>query len=499
MLVDQFGRPMKPVAAPEQVRQVVRARYDAERSQDEHWANADSLSARTANSYSVRKRLRERSRYEVANNSYASGIVSTLANYTVGHSVNLQLIYHGDKDSETMRLAAKKVEKLWSNWAYVRKLGQKLQTMCMASIVDGEAFARFGTATRRSMLTPVELEVTPFESDQFEDITASGWISDDAGVRIDNNGEPTAYAFLKEHPGDRLNFLSTYDQKWLPADSILHVFKKDRPQQLRGVPRTTPALPLFAYLRRYTLASVDAAESAASIAAILYGDQAVAGEAQPAAWDNIPLPRGSMLTVGGGQRIAQVKSEQPITNYEVFVRALLREIARCLSVPLILAAQDSSKSNFASSKVDLISFSRQIEVERTLMWEQSCLDRIYEQWLDEGLLIDDFLPAEFIAEIANFEWRWVWSGGTATQGVNRAQDATGAATELASLTTSLAHEWGQKGVPWEDALRQIARERSLMAELGLQIITPTSGNQPNNEPDDDTSDEPVEDEELADV
>ncbi len=74
---------------------------------------------------------------------------------------------------------------------------------------------------------------------------------------------------------------------WISADQILHVYRKDRPQQLRGVPRTTPALPLFAYLRRYTLASVDAAETAADFAAILYGDQAVAGEATPTPWDHV--------------------------------------------------------------------------------------------------------------------------------------------------------------------------------------------------------------------
>ncbi len=208
MLLDQFGRPMTPSnPAPAQVRQTIRARYDAERSQDEHWINADSLSARSANSYSVRKRLRERSRYEVANNSYARGIVDTMANYTVGHSVNLQLVYHGDGDREAMRLVAKKVEKLFANWAYVRKLGQKLQTMAMASVVDGEAFARFTTAARPSMITPVELDITPYESDHFEDITAAGWVSDDAGVKINSNGEPTAYAFFCESIQATVNFL----------------------------------------------------------------------------------------------------------------------------------------------------------------------------------------------------------------------------------------------------------------------------------------------------
>ncbi len=210
-----------------------------------------------------------------------------------------------------------------------------------------------------------------------------------------------------------------------------------------------------------------------------------------------------MLTVGGGQRLAQLKAEHPTTTYDVFVRALLREIARCLGIPLILAIQDSGNASFSSAKSDLISFSRQIEVERCLMWEQSCLDRIFEQWLDESLLIENFLPREFVAEIASFDWRWVWAGGSATQGINRAQDATGAATELANLTTSLAYEWGTKGLDWEDALAQIARERSRMAELGLQFAQPNNPTQqPNNsEPSDneDGKQSNVDDEEVANV
>ena len=65
----------------------VRGRYDAAATTDEnrrHWANADLLSANAANNSKVRQTLRSRSRYEVANNSYARGIVSTLANDCIG-------------------------------------------------------------------------------------------------------------------------------------------------------------------------------------------------------------------------------------------------------------------------------------------------------------------------------------------------------------------------------------------------------------------------------
>ena len=72
----------------------IRAKYDAAQTTDEnrkHFLNADSLSARTANNYQVRKILRERARYERANNSYLCGMAKTFSNEIVGTGPRLQI------------------------------------------------------------------------------------------------------------------------------------------------------------------------------------------------------------------------------------------------------------------------------------------------------------------------------------------------------------------------------------------------------------------------
>ena len=58
--------------APRRLAHAVRARYDAAITTADnvrHWANADGLSADAAASPDVRQTLRNRSRYEAANNS----------------------------------------------------------------------------------------------------------------------------------------------------------------------------------------------------------------------------------------------------------------------------------------------------------------------------------------------------------------------------------------------------------------------------------------------
>jgi capsid protein len=51
--------------------------------------------------------------------------------------------------------------------------------------------------------------------------------------------------------------------------------------------------------------------------------------------------------------------------------------------------------------------------------------------------------------------------------VDPAKEANAQATRLASNTTTLAAEFARQGKDWEVELRQRAKEKKLMAELGL--------------------------------
>jgi capsid protein len=78
----------------------IEARYDAAQTTIEnrrHWSFADNLSARAAHTPSILRTLRNRSRYEVANNSYARGLVDTIAEYVVGTGPRLQLLTEDDE------------------------------------------------------------------------------------------------------------------------------------------------------------------------------------------------------------------------------------------------------------------------------------------------------------------------------------------------------------------------------------------------------------------
>jgi capsid protein len=51
--------------------------------------------------------------------------------------------------------------------------------------------------------------------------------------------------------------------------------------------------------------------------------------------------------------------------------------------------------------------------------------------------------------------------------VDPAKEARAQETRLKNHTTTLAHEYARQGKDWESELRQRAREKALMRELGL--------------------------------
>ncbi|WP_176014463.1 hypothetical protein [Victivallis sp. Marseille-Q1083] len=81
--------------APRAPLKFVRGRFDAASTNPDnarHWSSAEFLSADAEASSDVRRILRTRARYEINNNSYARGIVLTLANDSVGTGPRLQLL-----------------------------------------------------------------------------------------------------------------------------------------------------------------------------------------------------------------------------------------------------------------------------------------------------------------------------------------------------------------------------------------------------------------------
>jgi lambda family phage portal protein len=460
----------RPTAVP-----VTRARFEAaERGDDyKHWSGADAFSADAALSPEKRRVMRNRARYERANNSYLAGISATLASDLIGTGPRLQLDI-GDVD------AARDVERQFYDWGTLIDLPHKLRTMREALVTDGEAF---GLMISNPRLPGVQLDVRLIEAEMVatptelmrQTITPEGNVVD--GLEFDATGNVIAYQVLNFHPGSNFRVNNLQFQR-VPAAAMFHWLRRQRPGQNRGLPEVAPALRLFGQLRRYTEAVIAAAETAADFAAFIHSNSPAAEVDEVDSFAELEIRKRSLVTLPEGWDISQLKAEQPTSTYKDFKREILNEIARCLQLPYNVAALDSSSYNYASGRMDHQVYAMNQRVDRDHL-ERFMLDRLLAAWVNEASLagvLPDGLPP-----FSEWDWAWVWDG---KDHVDPAKEANAAETRLRTLTTTLATEYARQGKRWDVELRQIAAERELMRELGLEVAAqPGAAPQPFEEAD----------------
>jgi lambda family phage portal protein len=401
----------------------ISAHYDGAQTtagNSNYWASADSLSARAALSASVRKILRERARYEVANNCYAKGMLRTQADYVIGTGPRLQLLTE-DKDFN------RRVSTLFYEWAESIAFARKLWTLRFAWGVDGEGFALF--INNENARHPVKLDLQLIECDQFTSNYFDAFAIDsrrDDGLVLDKYGNVVAYRMLPYHPGDTTWFMAAAEPKTIPADDVIHLFRCERPGQLRGVSEIAPALMLYPGLRRWTYAALSTAEKNARIYGVIKSNYSPAdllstGQVEfnsafanaPSAMDVYELEADTLLTMPDGWDMNAYRSEQPSSTYPEFKREIVSEMARCLNMPFNVAAANSAEYNFASGKLDHLPWWKSISIDQLHVSEIAATPT-FNRWYYEARRIDGFLPIEPVEAAEGREWIpphiWQWDG-----------------------------------------------------------------------------------------
>lgn len=450
----------------------MRARYDAAATTDDNaklWANADGLSARAANNPEVRRTIRNRARYEVANNCYARGIVNTLANDVIGTGPRLQLKLKDPAVNE-------RLEQLFNCWAREVRLAQKLRTARIAKCVDGEAFLQLRTNPK--LRSPVKLDLLPIECDRVTTPLLNVFdVNKVDGIDFDEHGNPLRYNVLKHHPGD-LALVNPLAFDPIPAEFIIHWFRSDRAGQYRGVSEIGPALPLFGQLRRFTLATIDAAETAAMFAGILKTlapPDDGADEVDP--FTAVELQRRMLVTAPAGYGMEQMKAEHPTTTYPEFKREIINEAARCVHMPYNIAACNSSSYNYSSGRMDHQTYGKSNEIDRDDC-DLVVLERVFVAFFDEASLIPGLIP-EGLGPFDQWPREFHYDG---SEHVDPSKEADAQATRLDSNTTTLAREYAKQGLDWEKEIRQRAAELELCRTLKItpqEAMPPAGGAAPD--------------------
>jgi lambda family phage portal protein len=498
-LVDENGQPLrraKRLANAEGALAPTQQMFDAARRTKDnknHWQHADGASANTANDAETRRVLRNRARYEDANNGYAAGLTGDRANETIGTGPRLQLCFpdtYTDPDFQRTQAVAepeelaRAVELRWKEWAKSVRLLDKLLVMDESETREGEVFG-FKFVNPALPADAPQLDLRLYEADQVDtpdlDATDPNAVS---GIRFDQFGNPTEYHVLRRHPGETLTWgsfggmgLAEYDR--IPARQIIHWFKPRRAGQARGIPAFTSSLPLYAILRRYTLASLLNAESQARVVGVITNENSLPDADGNDADDEtggeeIEVKGVSLMTLDAGQKANVFGVSHPAPAYGEFKGEILTESGRAINAPRNVSRGSSADYNYSSGRLDQQQWQRAIRIRRE-RFEQHVLDNLFAEWLRLALLIPGYLP-EGLPPVATWKKTWRWDGFVS---IDPVKDANAASQRMENGTSTLERECGELGEDWEEVqdqrLREEAREMKRRAKLGLPPKQPKPG------------------------
>lgn len=385
--------------------------------------------------------LREKSRSLVRDDAHAAASIRVLVENVVGCGLRPQAAARPEDTGLTQAQCDDwnaSVERLWNDWALrscdANRIGdfdELTRLVYRTRLVDGEALAH--RVVRDGVAAWELVDVDRLDDPQQVQTNIR------MGVELGAFGDPIAYWITPTHPND-LRFLRTAANNWPERyvrfmdgwPNVLHVYRRDRPGQSRGVPAITAAMPLFEHLHHYLDSEIIAARANANVAMVIkrpvdrsdpdlaaaLGDLGPNSDGSSNVVYHQTVEPGTIEYLNEGEEMQSFMPNRPGTSFDPFVTRVLRAIAGALGLPYEMVVKDFGSMNYSSARVALLESRRGFESEQQLIidnwcrpcWETRLREAIvkrelpsFPQMLDPKIGVAPFLEARWIRGA----WGWV--------------------------------------------------------------------------------------------
>lgn len=467
--------------------------------------------------------LRSRSRDLVRNSPIAGGAVETEATYVVGAGLKMQSRINakvlGISDDEAAAWQAEREQrfKTWAESTYCdvtcEQSFDELQDLAYrAAYASGDCAVVLARKPRQDW--PWSLALQVIEADRIANENfAADRPPNIQGVERADDGEVIALHIASHHPGTTVPTSAIKWQRITVRGSsgrrnILHLKRKIRPGQTRGIPALAPIIATLKQMTRYSDAEIDAAVNSAAQAVFvkmdpdsfseLFDDDAQAQYMTTASrWDGT-LRSGAAVNLLPGESIEAPALGRPNPNFDPFMQAFMRFVGMGLNIPVEVLMKHF-QSSYSAARAALLDAWRTFTIRRSWLIKRLC-QPVYEEWLADDIAIGGTVaPGFFDDPVIRAAWcgsLWTGDGPGALDPLKEAK----AAQERVNMgLSSLAEEKAAyDGGDWEATHRQRAREHEERVEAGLEppVTYPAPTLAVPIPPDDgDELDEPPEDEE----
>jgi lambda family phage portal protein len=431
--------------------------------------------------------LRAYARDLVRNNAYASGVVETIVSSVVGTGIktmsNLET-----QDGEDVELLNEFRDNLWERWCEVAELtGQytwcEVQAIAQREIVEaGEVLIHLVNVPLeyRGIKRPVPFAIELIEADRLAtDRDTFIFAKNDErrriirGVELDEIGKPVAYWIYPAHPNDIYNVRR--EPVRIEAENILHLYKRQRVGQNRGVTWFAPVVNWLRDMGLYVDNEMQAGAVSSCLTAFVKTDTPMQGLMPPNGMqqnDNAGnqydyLEPGAIFRLNPGEDLAMVNPLRPNSNAEPWLQLMLRGIAVGTGLSYEVVARDYSQTNYSSSRTSQLEDRRRFRMWQNYLINHLC-DPVWKKFCQSASLtglvsfptmeqldrnIDRYAPAQHMPPT----WEWV----------DPQAEQAAAEKAITSFQASYSEELGALGKNWRHVFYQRAKEEALLKKLGL--------------------------------
>lgn len=308
------------------------------------------------------KTLRQRSRDLRRNNPLAKRAIEVTTNGIVG--IGIQTRFTGQSKED--------LQKLWKEWAESTRCDYEgrhnlagIQRIIMDAVQEsGEVLIRRRFINDKQF--PIQYQI--LESDFLDTTMIDGRSTNGnlviQGIEFDDNGKRVGYHLYDIHPGSSIASLKTKSE-FIPAEDILHIFRQERPGQVRGVPWSSANMMRLkdlddmqdAQLMRQKIASLFTAFVQDISADVECDDTSDFGEnMEPGIIEE--LPPGKTVTFA---------SPPSVENYKEFVSVEQHSLAAGYGLSYEALTGDLSEVNFSSARMGWLEMQRNFETWRSML------------------------------------------------------------------------------------------------------------------------------------
>jgi len=332
-----------------------------------------------------------RARDAVRSNAYATRIVDLWVANAIGTGI-------------TTQWSAAPHQQLWNRWT--RSLSCDLERACdwggiqalaMRGMVESGGSLIWMRRVRPSADNAVGLALHVLESDRL-DWSYNGSHEDNAviqGVEIGLQGAPVAYwlrADLEQWPSvQRIG----RDRVRVPAEDLVHLYRRRRPGQLRDVSWLAPVLWSLKDLTDYEMALLRKAYVEACLALVVSDseDATVSGSTlTDSSGNRVEAIEPQMILYGRGRRRVETINPTGGGSHTGFARRTLEAIAVGTGLTYDQVAGDLSQANYSSLRAGKIEFRRLLEQVQYTILIPSLVQRVAARFHAEAVAVNLVRP-----------------------------------------------------------------------------------------------------------